>query len=442
MGHLETSLERLRPLILGSNSWDYCVVWKLGDEPSRFIEWFGCCCNGGRNQEVGNKRKNREENMSVGNCRDANFVHPANTKSCQALAKLPQFMSLHSGIHGEVVILGQSRWISITNTPDSKASNQDLEGTRLLIPVIGGLVELFSTDNITENEIIMEFVKSQCTCSETETMSNSTITFDGPYLDPLLENTLDTCLSSLNQLSLLKMAQTLNQIAHTHGDSTMGGSSTGSFPSPDSTPCSVSQAIPFTPLKEGSEKVEKKTCKSKNLFTERNRRSRIREGMLKLRSLVPKITKMDKAATLSDAIDYIKELEKETLNLLHELEDSSNSSYDLKPSSLNPEVMETKVLAPLNPKQLTSSPTKYLVSQVQVKVNQLDTGNYLVRVACQQSLGAFTKVLEAVGSLDVLIDDVNSTVYDDTMSSYFIVQTKNKEIQEKDIRDSLMLLFV
>ncbi|XP_074295650.1 transcription factor bHLH90-like [Silene latifolia] len=438
MGHLETPLEKLRPLIVGSNTWDYCVVWKLGDDPSRFLEWVGCCCNGGGKQEVGNKMKNRDTN-----CRDTNFVHPAKTKSCQALARLPLFMSLHSGIHGEVVILGQSRWISVTNTntPDSNPPNQDLEGTRLLIPVVGGLVELFSTDNIPENEIVMEFLKCQFCCSETVTVSNSTITFDEkPYLNPLLENNLDTCPQSLNQLSFLRFAQTLNQQAHTHSDSTMGGSSTGSFPSPDSTPFSASQAMPKEES-QGTQMVEKKSCKSKNLLTERNRRRRISDGMLKLRSLVPKITKMHKAATLSDAIDYIKELENERLNLLDELKDSSNTTYDTA-SYLNPEVVEPKVLAPLNPKQLTSSLTKRSISQDQVKVNQLGTGNYLVRVACQQSLGAFTKVLEAVGSLDVLVDDVNSTVYDDTMLSYFLVQTKNQEMQEKDIRDSLMLLVV
>lgn len=36
MSHLERALEWLRPLVLNSNIWDYCVLWKLGDDPSRY----------------------------------------------------------------------------------------------------------------------------------------------------------------------------------------------------------------------------------------------------------------------------------------------------------------------------------------------------------------------------------------------------------------------
>lgn len=34
MRHLETPVEWLRPFV-ESKAWDYCVVWKLGDDPSR-----------------------------------------------------------------------------------------------------------------------------------------------------------------------------------------------------------------------------------------------------------------------------------------------------------------------------------------------------------------------------------------------------------------------
>ena len=36
MGGLERAMECLRPLV-EKKTWDYCVVWKLGDDPSRYI---------------------------------------------------------------------------------------------------------------------------------------------------------------------------------------------------------------------------------------------------------------------------------------------------------------------------------------------------------------------------------------------------------------------
>ena len=35
MSQLERALHSLRPLVLESDNWDYFVVWKLGDDPSR-----------------------------------------------------------------------------------------------------------------------------------------------------------------------------------------------------------------------------------------------------------------------------------------------------------------------------------------------------------------------------------------------------------------------
>lgn len=50
---------------------------------------------------------------------------------------------------------------------------------------------------------------------------------------------------------------------------------------------------------------------SKNVITERKRRQRLNERLMALRAVVPNISKMDKASTVKDAINYIKELQEQ-----------------------------------------------------------------------------------------------------------------------------------
>lgn len=80
-------------------------------------------------------------------------------------------------------------------------------------------------------------------------------------------------------------------------------------------------SIGETKKKTRNRKVEGQP--SKNLMAERRRRKRLNDRLSMLRSIVPKITKMDRTSILGDAIDYMKEL-LDKINKLQELGSNSH----------------------------------------------------------------------------------------------------------------------
>ncbi|KAG6581135.1 Transcription factor ICE1 [Cucurbita argyrosperma subsp. argyrosperma] len=75
-----------------------------------------------------------------------------------------------------------------------------------------------------------------------------------------------------------------------------------------------------TTVTDGNQKGKRKGMPAKNLMAERRRRKKLNDRLYMLRSVVPKISKMDRASILGDAIDYLKELLQKINELHNELE--------------------------------------------------------------------------------------------------------------------------
>ncbi|KAJ0250606.1 Transcription factor bHLH90 [Hirschfeldia incana] len=154
MSGVERAKEFLRPLV-DSREWDFCVIWKLGDDPSRFIEWVGCCCSGSYiNKNI--KHEHVEEERQI--CRDEHNEHHIRSLACEALSRFPLSIPLYPGIHGEVVMSKSPKWL----VNSGSGSEQDIFRTRVLVPVRDGLVELFSFTMKPVDESMVDLITSRC----------------------------------------------------------------------------------------------------------------------------------------------------------------------------------------------------------------------------------------------------------------------------------------
>ncbi|KAL1102105.1 hypothetical protein V6Z11_D05G341200 [Gossypium hirsutum] len=464
MRGFDRAVEWLRPFV-DSKGWDFCVVWKLGDDPSRFIEWKDCCCSACFNVKV------EKDESQKPFCRDGHFQHSIRSKACEALSHFPFAISLYAGIHGEVAMSNQPSWVNHGNPSGSQSSNE-MTGTRVLIPVFSGLIELFTSEHMPKDQNLIELVTSQCNA-----VLKQEITTGENYAKANLDKWYNLPFS-ISLSTFVPRIELIPPISDSNSHHSLDGSHSGSSPSIEHPPfasdsayisqdeqfkqligtyygtkrlrCSKNvpeQQARFAPDGNKSIKDKTRTTKqpakekfhSKNLVMERNRRKKINDQLFKLRALVPKISKMDRTAILTDAIEYIGDLLEEKKKLENELmkideENCEKSNLELKSTLLDKSPKDN--MSAVKPNQVSSSLAEMAKMGVHVEVNQLTKREFLIKLYYEHKRGSFAKLMEGIDSLGLQVIDANVTTFNGKVLSMLKVEA-NRDFQSRKLRDFL-----
>ncbi|KAL9242022.1 hypothetical protein vseg_016068 [Gypsophila vaccaria] len=192
---------------------------------------------------------------------------------------------------------------------------------------------------------------------------------------------------------------------------------------------------------------------SKNIVSERNRRKKLNERLFALRAVVPKISKMDKASIIKDAISYIQELNEQQRVIKAEISDleyyrsiSNCNNNNNSPSSIDQE-LPSVLTSPNKKKRVDSgcgakqyfgatnntrhnygvSCRSSTIDDLEMRVSYVGERTVVVSLTCSKKEGTLVKLCEIFELLKLKIITAHITAFAGRLLKTVFLEAEERE---------------
>ncbi|KAK9099778.1 hypothetical protein Scep_023208 [Stephania cephalantha] len=174
---------------------------------------------------------------------------------------------------------------------------------------------------------------------------------------------------------------------------------------------------------------------AKNIISERNRRKKLNDRLFALRAVVPKISKMDKASIIKDAIEYIQELHEQERLIQLEISELESGRSKIIPNSY----IDEELGVPLRIKKKKRVIDRYSDSNgcrsssiegLDIRMSYVGEKTLVISITCNRKTDTMVKLCEVFESLNLKIVTANITAFSGRLLNTVFIEADEEEKEQ------------